>query len=116
MTRSLENWKIFKKVVKNTKRLFFDEKIQEKVNKNQGSWELMDWVNKQKLPTIEAIKYDDQPCVVATTRQNSTRDMLTSAKLSVGYLVVGIIRELNKEPSLYLSSIYITGSWSVLQQ
>jgi len=39
--------------------------------------------------------------VVATTRQNSTCDMLTSAKLSVGYLVVGITRELNKEPSLY---------------
>jgi len=39
--------------------------------------------------------------VVATTRQNSTRDMLTSAKLSVGYLVVGITRELDKEPLLY---------------
>jgi len=39
--------------------------------------------------------------VVATTRQNGTCDMLTSAKLSVGYLVVGITRELNKEPSLY---------------
>ena len=39
--------------------------------------------------------------VVATTRWNSTRDMLTSAKLSVGYLVVGITRELDKEPSLY---------------
>jgi len=42
--------------------------------------------------------------------------MLTSTKLSVGYLVVGITRELDKEPSLYWSSIYITGSWSVLQQ
>jgi len=39
--------------------------------------------------------------VVATTCQNSTHDMLTSAKLSVGYLVVGITRELDKEPSLY---------------
>jgi len=39
--------------------------------------------------------------VVATTRRNSTCDMLTSAKLSVGYLVVGIIRELDKKPSLY---------------
>ena len=45
--------------------------------------------------------------VVATTRCNSTCDMLTSAKLSVGYLVVGITRELDKEPSLHCSSIYI---------
>jgi len=54
--------------------------------------------------------------VVATTCQNSTCSLLTSAKLSVGYLVVGITRELNKEPSLYCSSIYTTTSWSVLQQ
>ena len=45
--------------------------------------------------------------VVATTRQNGTCDMLTSAKLLVGYLVVGITRELNKEPLLHCSSIYI---------
>ena len=30
--------------------------------------------------------------VVATTCQNGTCDMLTSAKLSVGYLVVGIYK------------------------
>ena len=38
--------------------------------------------------------------VVATTRHNSTCSLLTLAKLSVGYLVVEITRELNKEPSL----------------
>jgi len=54
--------------------------------------------------------------IVATTRQNSTRSMLTSAKLLVSYLVVGITRELDKEPSLHCSSIYINTSWSVLQQ
>ena len=53
--------------------------------------------------------------VVATTHQTSTYSMLTSAKLSVGYLVVGITRELDKEPSLYCSSIYINIMWSVLQ-
>jgi len=31
--------------------------------------------------------------------------MLTSAKLTEGYLVVEIIRELDKEPSLYFFSI-----------
>ena len=54
--------------------------------------------------------------VVATTRQNGTYSMLTSAKLSVDYLVVGITRELNKEPLLHCSSIYINTMWSVLQQ
>ena len=39
--------------------------------------------------------------VIATTRQNSTRSLLTSAKLLTDYLVVGITRELDKEPSLY---------------
>ena len=42
--------------------------------------------------------------------------MLTSAKLSVGYLVVEITRELDKEPSLHCSSIYINTMWSMLQQ
>ena len=36
MTRSLDNWKNFKKIVKNAKRLFFDEKIQEVANKSRG--------------------------------------------------------------------------------
>ena len=39
--------------------------------------------------------------VVATTRRNGTRSLLTLAKLSVDYLVVGITRELDKEPSLH---------------
>jgi len=54
--------------------------------------------------------------VVATTRRNGTCDMLTSAKLLVGYLVVGITRELDKELSLHCSSIYINYMWSMLQQ
>jgi len=54
--------------------------------------------------------------VVATTCRNGTCSMLASAKLSVGYLVVGIIRELDKEPLLHCSSIYINTMWFVLQQ
>ena len=57
-----------------------------------------------------------KPHVVATTHRNGTCSILTSAKLSVGYLVVGITRELNKEPSLHCSSIYINYMWSILQQ
>ena len=54
--------------------------------------------------------------VVATTYWNGTCDMLTSAKLSVGYPVVGITKELDKKPLLHCSSIYINTMWSVLQQ
>jgi len=39
--------------------------------------------------------------IVATTRQNGTHSLLTSAKLLTDYLIVGITRELNKEPLLY---------------
>ena len=58
----------------------------------------------------------DMRTVITTNCQNGTCDMLTSAKLSVGYLVVGITRELDKEPSLHCSSIYINTTWSILQQ
>ena len=62
------------------------------------------------------IFFFDQLYVVATTCQNSTYSLLTSAKLSVGYLVVGITRELNKKPLLHCFSIYINTTWSILQQ
>ena len=40
-SRSLENWKKFKKSIRDTKRSFFDNKIQEISNKSRGPWELM---------------------------------------------------------------------------
>ena len=61
MTRSLDNWKSFKKVVKNIKRSFFNMKIQEVANKSHGPWELMNWISRRKLPAIEAIKHNDRP-------------------------------------------------------
>jgi len=41
MTRSIEDWKSLKKLVKSTKQIFFNTKIQEIANKSRGPWELM---------------------------------------------------------------------------
>jgi len=79
MSRNLEDWKSFKKVIKSSKRAFFDIKIQEITNKSQGPWELMNWVKKCKLPTMEAIKYDNQPCLTLDSLWNAFHSLFNTA-------------------------------------
>ena len=70
-SRSLEDWKLFKRTVKITKRSFFNIKIQKVTNKSHGPWKLVNLVNKHKLPAMEAIKYDNQSCLLLDSLWNA---------------------------------------------
>ncbi|PPQ94891.1 hypothetical protein CVT25_004372 [Psilocybe cyanescens] len=57
-----EDWKLYRKAVKNAKWVFFDSRITEISITNKRTWDLMSWVQQRKLSLCEAIQYQGQPC------------------------------------------------------
>jgi len=61
-TGIIEHWREFKSNTRKAKREFFDNKIYKIASSNKRPWDLMNWVKRKTLPTIESILYEDQPC------------------------------------------------------
>lgn len=55
ISKSISDWKKFKRMVKRTKYSLFNHKIQEITLKNKRLWYLMNWIKKHKLLAMEAI-------------------------------------------------------------
>jgi len=96
-SRSLENWKKFKKIVKDIKRFFFNDKIQEVANKSHGPWELINWIKRRKLPAIEAITHDGQPCLTLDSLWNALHNTFNTAFNC--QVDLNIINEIEYKPS-----------------
>ena len=62
ISRKRLDWIKYMKMVKMAKQIFFNNKIQEITSTNKIPWNLMNQVKKQKLPAIEAIKFNSYPC------------------------------------------------------
>ena len=56
------DWSSFRSTTRQAKRQFFDNRIAEIASTNKQPWNLMSWVKQQKLPAVEAIRFQGQPC------------------------------------------------------
>ena len=96
-SRSLENWKNFKRVVKNVKKSYFDDKIQEIANKRKGPWELTNWINRRKLPATEAIKHNGQLCLFPESLWDALHSTFNTAQNC--QINIEIPNEINHKPT-----------------
>ncbi|CAA7267356.1 unnamed protein product [Cyclocybe aegerita] len=62
LSHSLADYNKFKKVCKDAKHDFFNERIAEIATSRKRPWDVMEWVKQCKLPPCEAIRNGDQPC------------------------------------------------------
>ena len=61
-TGEWSDWSSFHSTTRQAKRQFFDNRIAEIASSNKQSWDLKNWVKQQKLPAVEAICFQGQPC------------------------------------------------------
>lgn len=57
-----DDWKAFCMACKAAKRRFFEMCIEDIAYSNKCPWDLMNWIQKCKLPAVEALSYQGTPC------------------------------------------------------
>ena len=101
ISRRRTDWIKYKKSVKKTKRIFFDNKIQEIVLTNKKLWDLMNWVKKWKLLVIETIKLNGYP-------YNKLDDLFISYFIHLNQLR-DIKQQSTTDAGIYLTHLIQTG-------
>jgi hypothetical protein len=61
-TRLPEDWKDYRRIMRQSKRDFFEKCIREVATTNHRAWDLMAWTRKRNLPSHESISYRGSPC------------------------------------------------------